>query len=123
MSDAKRLATHYVALWNEKNEFLRREGIASLWRSDASHFVGTRAIQGLKALDTRIAESHEKNVRDGGYVFRAVDDAQALHDAVTFHWEMVPAAGGEVVARGLEFVVVDTDGRIAADYQFNLATR
>ena len=45
---------------------------------------------------------------------------RALHDAVTFHWEMLPADSEKVVATGLEFLLVDGQGRIRADYQFFL---
>jgi hypothetical protein len=61
-----------------------------------------------------------KNVRDGGHRFRAAKDARALRDVVTFHWEMLPADSEEVVATGIEFLIVDGEGRILIDYQFVL---
>jgi hypothetical protein len=36
---------------------------------------------------------------------------------VKFNWEMV-SSDGEAVAVGLEFLVLDPDGRIRLDYQF-----
>jgi hypothetical protein len=37
---------------------------------------------------------------------------------VTFHWEMLSANGDTVLARGLEFLIIDDEGRILIDYQF-----
>jgi hypothetical protein len=37
---------------------------------------------------------------------------------VKFRWEMVPVGGGEPAGVGLEFVIVDADGRVRTDYQF-----
>ena len=59
-------------------------------------------------------------MRDGGHRFRAVQDARALRDVVTFHWEMLPADGEPVMASGLEILVVNDWGRIVTDYQFFL---
>jgi hypothetical protein len=94
--------------------------IADLWVADGLHYVGTHEARGYDALEPRITGSHAKNVRDGGHRFRAVQGARALRDVVTFFWEMVPADGEEVVATGLESLIVDADGRIRVDYQFVL---
>jgi len=75
-------------------------------------------VRGYDALEKRIRGSHEKNVRDNGNRFRAAKDARGLHDVVTFHWEMLPADGETVLARGLEFLIVRDDGHILVDYQF-----
>jgi len=79
-----------------------------------------RLHQPLAALEQRIIGSYEHNVRDGGHRFRAAQDARALRDVVTFHWEMLRTEGGEVVATGFEFLIVDPQGRIRIDYQFFL---
>jgi hypothetical protein len=39
-------------------------------------------------------------------------------DTVKLAWEMVPAGGGEVAGSGVDFLVLDGDGRIRRDYQF-----
>jgi hypothetical protein len=121
MEDAQRLADQYVAVWNETDPERRRRAIAELWTPDGRHYVDTREARGYDALEKRIAGSHEKNVRDGGHRFRAVLDARALRDVVTFQWEMLHADGEQVVATGLEFLMLDRAGRILADYQFVLS--
>jgi len=116
------LADRYVALWNLTDAGARRDAIASLWVPEGEHYVRTLQVKGYAALEQRVIGSHEKNVRDGGFVFSATGDAQLLRDTVMFHWQMVPAAGGPVAAVGLEFLLLAEDGRIAIDYQFILPT-
>jgi hypothetical protein len=120
MDNAQKLADKYVAVWNETDAVRRRQSIADLWVPDGEHYVGTQEVRGYEALEKRIVGSHVKNVRDGGHRFRAARDARALHDVVTFHWEMLPAGREEVVAAGLEFLIIDAEGRIRIDYQFVL---
>jgi hypothetical protein len=118
MLDPQTLADRYVALWNETDETRRRDAIAALWVAKGQHFVAGREARGYEELEKRIRGSHEKNVRDDGNRFRAVPGARRLQDVVTFYWEMLPANGDNVLARGLEFLIVDADGRILVDYQF-----
>lgn len=112
------LVGRYVALWNEPDTDLRRKEIAALWSEDGAHFTRSLAVHGYTALETRVADAHERFVRVGGFVFRPLHDADAHHNAVRFHWEMVPAAGGDAAAVGFDFLVLDDDGRIRSDYQF-----
>lgn len=120
-SNPQLLADRYTALWNEADPAARRKAIAELWAPDGVHYVRTLEARGYPALETRVTGSFEKNVRDRGNRFRAVRNAQALRDTVTFNWEMVARDGEKVLAVGLEFLVLDDRGRIVADYQFNLA--
>lgn len=120
MNEAQHLAERYVAVWSESDPARRRRAIAELWREDGEHYVGEREVRGWEALEQRIVGSYEKNIRDGGHRFRAAQDARALRDVVTFHWEMLPANGDNVVATGLEVLLVDDEGRIRVDYQFPL---
>lgn len=118
MINAQQLADRYVAVWNEPNSAARRDAIARLWLPDGVHYVTTREARGYAALEERIIGSHNKNVRDGGNMFRAVKNAQTLRGVVTFNWEMIRPATGEVLAVGLEFLQVDADANIVSDYQF-----
>ncbi len=118
MFDAQRLAEMYVAVWNETDAENRRQQIAALWLPDGRHYVDEREAHGYSELEQRIIGSHNRNVRDGGRRFRAVQDAQALRDVVTFHWEMLDGKADEVLAVGLEVLRVDAEGRILVDYQF-----
>jgi hypothetical protein len=118
MEYAQELADRYVAVWNETDPARRRTTIAGLWAPDGRHYVGARQACGHDELEARVTGSHEKNVRDGGFQFRAVKDARALQDVVTFGWEMHLRDSERVVATGLEILIVDDERRILVDYQF-----
>jgi hypothetical protein len=118
MLDPQMLADRYVAVWNETDEKRRRDAIAALWMPNGEHFVAAREVRGYEELEKRIRGSHEKNVRDDGNRFRAAPGARRLRDVVTFHWEMLPADGDKVLARGVEFLIINDEGRILIDYQF-----
>ncbi len=119
--DPEQLAARYVDLWNEADAADRRAAIAALWQPDAVHYVAAREARGHKALELRVKGSHDKNVGEGGCGFRPSGIARALRDVVTFEWEMVRVQTNEVAARGLEFLVMGSDGLIASDYQFIVA--
>jgi hypothetical protein len=120
MSEAEALADRYVAVWNDPDPALRRKTIYSLWAPEGVHYMGTREAHGYDALEERIKGSHEKNVRDGGYLFRRVKTAQSLKNVVTFNWEMFSVKSGEIAAEGSGFLILDERGRIRTDYLFTL---
>jgi hypothetical protein len=118
MPDPQTLADRYVAVWNEADEQRRRDAISALWVPNGQHFVEGRQARGYDELEKRVRGSHERNVRDNGNRFRAAPGARRLHDVITFHWEMLSANGDTVLVRGLEFLIIDDEGRIIIDYQF-----
>lgn len=133
--DLQQLIDRYVAVWGEPDPGRRRAAVRDLFAVGAVHVLQPpqemrEAAAGLgfdrlvlearghDALETRVRRAYEEFVAPGTYVFRSRGDADRLHDIVKFHWEMVPAAGGEPAGVGLEVLVLDGDGRIAGDYQF-----
>jgi len=120
MTEAQDLADRYVAAWAEPDVARRRAAIEALWVPAGEHYVNDREVRGYDELMERVRGSHEKNIRDDGNRFRAAKDARRLHDVVTFHWEMLPPKGETILARGLEFLLVDDEDRILVDYQFVL---
>jgi hypothetical protein len=120
MDAATDLASRYVAVWSESDPERRRQAIAALWAPDGLHYVGTREARGYEALETRVTGSYEKNVRDGRNRFRISVAPRILRDVITFQWEMLPEGGQEVLATGLEVLIVDHQRRILVDYQFIL---
>lgn len=133
--DAQHLADRYIALWTEPDNALRRGAVESLWAPDGAHVLhppvaireaadslgfasGSLRACGHDAIERRVVRSYEKFVASGEYSFRSRQDAVRLEDVVKFSWEMVPVAGGEVVGGGVEFLVLDQDGQISADYMF-----
>ena len=135
---AAELAEKYIALWNEPDADRRRRMIAELWMEDGRHILQPpqeiRAIaarpglaltaileaRGYEEIEARAASAYEHWVGSEGLSFRGRDDAERLGDVVKFHWEAV-AQDGEVVAVGLDFLVLAADGRIERDYVFVVA--
>jgi hypothetical protein len=138
MTDTQTLAEKYLALWNEPDADRRRRTIAELWTEDGRHIlqppqeirdiaaqpgIGLPAIleaRGYEEIDARVTSAYEHWVASEGLSFRGRDDADRLGDVVKFHWEAV-AKDGELIAVGLDFLVLAADGRIERDYTFVVA--
>ncbi len=133
MSNSVKLVDRYVAIWGEADPGERRRAVEELWTEDAVHVLQppqevVDAASGLDVtpvfqarghgeLEFRVARAYHEFIADGGFSFRSRENAARVGDAVKFGWEMV-SASGEVAGVGLEFVVLDADGRIRCDYQF-----
>jgi hypothetical protein len=79
--------------------------------------AATLEARGHAELEARAATSYEQWVGCVGLGFRRRDDVYRLHEVVKFHWEAV-SPDGEVMAVGLVFLVLGSDGRIRRDYAF-----
>jgi hypothetical protein len=112
------LADRYVAIWNEPDADARRATVAALWTPEGATLHRLIEARGHEALEARVAGAHEKWVRDRGYTFRSRHNAVGHHDVVKFNWEMGPPSGGEVVSVGLDYCLLDADGRMRCTYQF-----
>jgi hypothetical protein len=115
MLDAQALADLYVAAWNEPDGAKRSSAIAALWAPEAVRHGGGRGYAPLARLTLA---APEKNVSGEGVRFRAAPSARVRGDVVTFRWEMLLSDSETVLASGLEFLIVDDDGRILVDHPF-----
>ena len=134
MSDAQELAERYVALWNEPDAETRRKAIQELWTEDGLHLLeppeeivkraeeigvtATLEARGHEELVRRVTRAYDEFVAPGQFVFRRHGDVAALSNLVKLRWAMTPADGDEVLAVGIDLLLVDADGRIERDYQF-----
>ena len=73
---------------------------------------------GVAQIDLDYVTPPFRDFTPGEFVFRRRDDMMRVGDVVKFRWEMVRRQDGETSAVGLEFLVLDHDGRIRLDYQF-----
>jgi hypothetical protein len=129
------LAERYVAMWNDPDPVARSTVVRDLWAADGAQLLqppeGMREeaarlgfinpvleARGHDALEARVTQAHEEFVRPGQFRFRLHGDTAQLANVVMFRWEMVPVAGGNAAAAGLEFLILDVHGRIQSDYQF-----
>jgi hypothetical protein len=133
VNEPRNLVDRYVAVRNEPDADRRRSVVVELWTEDAIHVLEppqevreagealdvTPIFQarGHRELEARVSRAYEKFVAPGEYSFRSQGAARRLGDVVKFKWEMV-SASGDPAGGGLEFVIVDADGRIRLDYQF-----
>ncbi|MEU4295312.1 hypothetical protein AB0E63_44435 [Kribbella sp. NPDC026596] len=134
MSDAQELADRYVAVWNQPDPDARRKAIQELWTEDGVHLLeppeeiveraeeigvtATLEARGHEALVRRVTRAYDEFVAPGQFEFRPHGEATTLHDMVKLRWAMVPAGGGEVLAVGIDLLLLAPDGRIVSDYQF-----
>jgi hypothetical protein len=134
MIDVEHLAERYVALWNEPDPEIRRAAIRQLWADGGAQllqppqqieeaaaaigFTPTLEARGHAELEVRVTRAYEEFVAPGEFAFAAQGDSTRLRDVVKLRWQMVRRSDGEAVASGLEFLVLDADGRIRVDYQF-----
>jgi hypothetical protein len=77
MTKIAELVDRYVAVWNEPDAALRREGIAALWADDGAHFTPSLEARGYQALEARVAGAYEKWVKAEGFVFRSANNVEA----------------------------------------------
>lgn len=118
MTTIDEFAAQYVAVWNEPDAAARDTAAAELWSAGARACTTANEYVGLDAITQRVAAAYEKFVAGQGCVFRQLGPAEAHHDGVRIRWEMTPAAGGDAVSAGVQFLLLDADGRVRSDYQF-----
>jgi len=118
MTDIRDFVNRYINIWNESDADKRRATIRALWQEDAQHLARTIEAVGHDGIETRVATAYETWVKEKGNVFRLRDGVDGHHGTIKLRWEMLPAAGGEVISIGFDFLVLGSDGRITAGYQF-----
>ena len=118
MLDAQALADRYVAAWNEPDATKRCAAIAALWAPGAEPRGGACESRGFGALSRLMLGSSGKNGSQDGLRFRAAPSARRRRDVVTFRWEMLLGGNETVLGSGLEFLIVDDEGRILVDHPF-----
>jgi hypothetical protein len=118
MTDISEFVDRYVNIWNEPDAQRRRLAIRDLWQTDARHLARTIEAFGHDGIETRVKTAYEKWVKEKGNIFRLRDGVDSHHNTIKLRWEMLPAAGGEVISIGLDFLVLGDDGRISTGYQF-----
>ena len=83
--------------------------------------AGAREPRGYGALSRLVVGSTARNDSGSGVRFRAARSARIRGDVLTFRWEMLLADSETALASGLEFLIVDDDGRILLDHPFAVA--
>jgi len=112
------LIDRYIAVWNEPDAAKRDVAVAEIWRVDAFAASAASQYAGREAIAGRVTRTYEDFVAKQGFVFRAVGDPDVHHEAMRIRWEMAPSGGGPAVSGGVQFLILDAEGRVRYDYQF-----
>jgi hypothetical protein len=94
----------------------RRGAVAALWSPHALRDARAREAREYELLEKRLLQLYEKTAGRDGVRFRAARNASRLSDVVTFRWEMLAPDSETVLESGLEFLIVDDEGRILIDH-------
>ena len=118
MTDIKQFVDRYINIWNEPDDAARRQTIRDLWQEDAHHLARTLEAIGHAGIETRVKNAYDKWVKEKGNIFRLRDGVDGHHGTIKLRWDMLPAAGGEAISTGFDFLVLGDDGRIRTGFQF-----
>ncbi|MFF0014489.1 nuclear transport factor 2 family protein [Streptomyces sp. NPDC005374] len=106
----------YLAVWNEPDPVRRRKAVAEVWHEDALYANTGREFKGHAEIEEAVTEAYDEFVAKG-FAFRL--HAHAVnHTTARLTWDMAPKDGGDVVARGTEYLAFAPDGRVLTDHQF-----
>ncbi|MEU4197435.1 hypothetical protein AB0E69_36445 [Kribbella sp. NPDC026611] len=131
---AEELADRYLAVWNEPDPEVRRRSVEQLWTVNGVHLLeppeeiverateigvtATLEARGYDELDRRVTRAYDEFVKPGEFEFRRYGAAAALKDLVKLRWAMHKTDTDDVIAIGIDLLMLTPDGRITTDYQF-----
>jgi hypothetical protein len=118
METSTDLIDQYVAVWNEPDAVQRRRRIAEVWVPNGTTCYRLLDARGYEAIEARVTGSWDRWLRERKYVFRAVT-AVSHHQAMKFDFAMISTGDGRVEAKGLSYLLLNDEGRIVHDFQFN----
>lgn len=136
-TELKRIASSYVAQWNEPDPAERCRLIRHVWAVDgvqvlvnppqeirdaAAHYgiaYPALEVRGYDALAARVGRAYDMFVAGDEYVFELDGEpARQAGAAVALTWVMRSRTDGTVVGSGLDVLTFDTDCRVRTDHQF-----
>jgi hypothetical protein len=109
MPDVTTLVDSYIALWNETDAGRRRSLIAQTFAADARYLDPLMRGEGLDGIDAMVAAAQAQYP---GTRFELAGAPDHHNDRVRFGWHLRAAAGGDVLATGLDFGTLAEDGRL-----------
>lgn len=107
MTDANKVASRYIDLWNERTANRRREILSQNWASDAKYIDPLMSGDGHDGVDALIASVQQ---RFPDFRFRLLGQADGFGDHVRFSWGLGPD-GADSPIKGTDFATL-RDGRI-----------
>ena len=117
-SDPNDLVERYVAMWNQPDPIIRRAQIAQLWSQKGMLIRETSVSVGHAAIAVAAAKMFDTNVGNG-LVASSANNTHAHHGLVRFRWKLASSENGLASAAWSNLLVLDEEGRIRFDYQFD----
>ena len=111
MPDVPTIVNTYIALWNETDAERRRALIVQAFTPDGRYLDPLMAGEGVDGIDAMVAAAQ---AQFPGTRFELAGAPDHHHDRVRFTWHLRPAAGGDVLATGLDFATLADDGRLSS---------
>ena len=102
------IVDRYIATWNEADDAKRRELVAQTFAAGARYVDPLVSSAGHAGIDAMI---HTVQGQFPGLVFVRAGKADQHGRYLRFSWKLGPV-GGEAVAGGTDFAVVDLEGRL-----------
>ncbi len=111
MTQIPQTIDRYVSIWNEANPERRRELIAATWTEGGSYRDPMMSSDDHAGFDALMA-----NVQTllPGHTLKLTTGVDVVGDHIRFGWAVVNDATGEPAVSGVDFGVVDHDGRLRA---------
>ena len=106
--NAARIATDYLAVWNERDAAARRAQVASTFSPEASYLDPMMRGAGHDGIDAMIAAAQDQFP---GYRFALHGTPDGHNDVVRFSWTL-GLPGSAPVAHGTDVAEVAADGRL-----------
>jgi hypothetical protein len=113
------IADQYMACWTEEDADQRHKLVEQLWAEDCQFFNRFFVCNGRAQMEFAIGRAHEEYYSKG-FTFKSQNDAYGHHQGMKFGWVMISAETGEVDTFGQDFLLLNDEGRIAIDYQFQM---
>jgi hypothetical protein len=113
------LVQGYVAVWNEADPGRRLDAVATLWSERGAHVNPQQACVGHDAVTAEAARVYAM-CGAKGQRFRCAGRVDGHHGAVRMDWELIAADGTSVLAAGTNLLLLEPDGRLQRDVQFDV---
>jgi ribosomal protein S18 acetylase RimI-like enzyme len=111
------LVERYVRVWNLASAEERRTEVSEIWAPGAVQYTPENRHDDLYK---RVTDAYEELVAEGKNRFVPTGTVHTHHDSVLFTVDMIATATGERAWRGEIFLLLDAEGRVRLDYQYNL---
>jgi uncharacterized protein len=111
------LVERYVRVWNLPFDQERQVEIDQIWAPGAVQYTPENRYDDLYK---RVTDAYHELVAAGEHRFTPTGVVHAHHDSVAFTVEMIATKTGERAWLGQIFLLLDNQGRVRLDYQYNL---